>query len=122
MWQIIILIFEIFSIFLQFITSMTKFMTDTFFIYPQSKFMESAAKMMISPFYVYSFGYRGTFSRSSIVLGNNRNIGVSHTDELIYLFPKNSTIFGLPNLSSSKADESMIDLMVDLWTSFAING
>ncbi|XP_033228892.1 uncharacterized protein LOC117180505 [Belonocnema kinseyi] len=106
----------------EFITSMTKFMTDAFFLYPQVKLLERSAKTMQNPFYSYSFGYRGTFSKSSIILGNNRNIGVSHADELIYFFPINSTNFGLPNLCLSQADESMIDLMVDLWTSFAING
>lgn len=79
---------------------------------------------MKSSFYVYSFEYRGTFSFTSNALRKNSNIGVCHTDELTYLFPSEPRTFGLENsnLNLSSTDEIMIDTMVDLWTSFAING
>lgn len=101
---------------------MTKFVSDAFFFYPEIKLLNYAAENFASPFYVYSFEYRGTFSFTSNILKRNYNIGVCHSDELTYLFPAKPADFALPKLNYSQADESMIDTMVDLWTSFAING
>ena len=75
------------------------------------------AKVIKSPFYLYSFGYCGNESLISLQYGLKENIGVSHSEELIYLFP-----FLVPLNITNKVDQEMINLMVDLWTSFAING
>ena len=84
--------------------------------------LDKVASKITNPIYFYSFAYRGTFSGTSKALGDNRNIGVSHGDELIYLFPMSPKIFKTPELKMTATDKSVIDLMVDLWTSFAING
>ena len=84
--------------------------------------LEKVAPNMTNSIYFYSFGYRGTFSVTSIDIGDNRNVGVAHSDELIYLFPTPIDQFGVQNLTYTATDESVIDLMVDLWTSFSING
>lgn len=74
------------------------------------------AKAIKSPFYAYSFGYRADESLISLNYGLKGNIGVTHSEEVMYLFP----FVSLNN--TKKVDQNMINLMVDLWTSFAING
>lgn len=71
-----------------------------------------------NPNYFYNFGYRGTMSLTEIG-GDRRNLGVSHADELLYLFPMQYR--SLQNIRFSKTDEKISRIMVDLWTSFAIN-
>ena len=44
------------------------------------------------------------------------HLGVSHAEDISYLFPK----AGLKEIS--KNDAKILNLMIDLWTSFAING
>ena len=84
--------------------------------------LEKVTPNIKSHAFFYSFGYRGSYSVTNKETGDNSNIGVSNADELLYLFNKFSTHNGSPTVNLTKQDESMIDIMVDLWTSFAING
>lgn len=97
-------------------------MSDVSIIFPQVLQLQLVDQRTNSSSYFYSFEYRGTFSKTSVIMKNNINLGVTHADELIYLFPSDPTYFGYPELVMSDADQQMIDIMVDLWTSFAING
>lgn len=81
--------------------------------------LEKPASKWKSSIYFYSFGYRGTISIWSSI-EKNRNLGVSHGDEVLYLFPFSSSALGVPNLTFTKKDILVSELMVDLWTSFAI--
>ncbi|XP_031635474.1 glutactin-like [Contarinia nasturtii] len=70
--------------------------------------------------YLYSFDYRGAYSR----FGYEEDIsqypfdgGVSHSDDLIYLFPYPDKVAHL-----NAADTEMARNMVDLWASFAETG
>ena len=74
------------------------------------------------PIYIYSFGYRGTISFSTVQIRSNRNIGTDHGDETLYLFPIANLIYYLSHLKMGSNDFKMINTMVDLWTSFATNG
>lgn len=49
-------------------------------------------------------------------------MGVSHADELMYLLPGPKDISGPEDLEFGENDWQMVDTMVQLWTSFAING
>ena len=84
--------------------------------------LEKVAPRMKNPIYLYLFAYRGTFSVTSKVTGDNRNLGVSHADELKFLFPALPHSFKLPRLKFTSKDQSVVDIIVDLWTSFATNG
>lgn len=72
--------------------------------------------------FLYSFDYDGEFNRYRD-LDEEHNMqspfkaGVSLTDEALYLFPYPDHVKNL-----SPPDESMAKRMVDLWTSFVING
>lgn len=80
--------------------------------------VEKVTPINKNPNYFYNFGYRGKKSLTEIG-GDKRNLGVSHADELLYLFPINYPT--LQNINFSKTDEKMSRLMVDFWTSFATN-
>lgn len=56
------------------------------------------------------------------VTRNNWNLGIAHTDELIYLYPQKSIVSVANDREILKNDSIITDLMVDLWTSFTING
>ncbi|XP_063983590.1 juvenile hormone esterase-like [Diachasmimorpha longicaudata] len=106
----------------QVLATITDIISDSSFIFPQVLQLQLATKKMKSPYYYYNFAYRGTFSRTSSFLKNNENIGVSHSDDLIYIFPSNSSSFGIDEDSLSDEDHKMVDIVTELWTSFAING
>ena len=83
-------------------------MSDGGFFYPQLSSLDKTATFAKNPFYLYSFGYHGD------MMGSSQNIGVSHGEDIFYIFPGPSAV--------SKADNEIVDLMVDLWTTFAENG
>ena len=73
-------------------------------------------QLLKSPLYLFSFGYRANESLVFLENGLRGNIGVTHAEELLYLFPY------VPSEKTKNVNQKVIDLMVDLWTSFAING
>lgn len=72
--------------------------------------------------YAYVFGYRGEFSTTMTITDDNTNIGVNHMDELIYLFPIKFISPKLKDKILIGPDFFISEVMVDLWTSFAITG
>ena len=77
---------------------------------------------MNRPNYFYIFGYRGSLTFMSALFGNNTNIGISHADDVAYLFPLTLGPIKTSNYKFSVQDMSVSKVMVDLWTSFAANG
>lgn len=73
-----------------------------------------------SPVYYYYFAYRGSASFSSIFGDRKKNYGVSHADELQYLFPVGEQLFTDTELS--KEDHKMINIMTEFWYNFANSG
>ena len=65
----------------------------------------------------YVLSYQGAFSLTTLY-GIDQPIGVSHADDLIYLF---DPVFGI-ELPLPPNDKALRELMVDAWTNFAING
>lgn len=90
-------------------------MTDAGFFYPQIKFLEKMSTYAQSSFYSYLFGYRGNNSYTNLIYKVKENVGVMHSDELLYLFS------GIPMSWMTQDDEKIVNLMLDLWTSFAKN-
>lgn len=80
----------------------------------------TAAKLHLrgarSSVYFYHFGYRGNLSYSAFS-DPTRNYGVSHADELLYLFPVHEVLF--PTSGMSEEDFRTVDVMTTLWTNFA---
>ncbi|XP_043467867.1 esterase FE4-like [Leptopilina heterotoma] len=105
-----------------FMTNATRFLSDAFFFYPQVKMLETLAPRMKNSAYFYNFAYRGKFSFTNVTTGSNENIGVSHTDELNYLFPASRVDYKLKSGNYTEKDDFIVDAMIDLWTSFATTG
>ncbi|XP_020816565.1 glutactin [Drosophila serrata] len=89
-------------------------------IYMKSPVITLASKILAqqptTPVYVYSFEYEGEFTRFGYEFGNSHypfNGGVHHSNDNIYLFATHP-LRGQDTLMSQK--------MVELWTSFAIDG
>lgn len=74
-----------------------------------------------SPIYYYYFSYKGSASFSKI-FGDDSGMdyGVTHADDLQYLFPVGEQLF--PDVPLSKDDHKMIDVMTSLWFNFAKSG
>nr|AHI17927.1 carboxylesterase [Sogatella furcifera] len=72
--------------------------------------------------YVYKFGYEGSYSLSQLISGDPayRN-GVSHADDLLYLFPMKPFLSARVGNETDK-DKEMSAKMVDLFTNYVING
>lgn len=78
---------------------------------------------MPSNTFAYLFNYRGATSFTDMILRNSPeefDFGVSHMDELLYLFPmvKNSINFCVMN----NEDMHMRKQMVKMWVRFASTG
>ena len=78
---------------------------------------DKMAKWTKSPNYMYSFGYRGKTNLLSLEFNITEDFGICHAEELLYLFPK-----GAPKGVLSEFDEKVVDIIVDLWTSFSKTG
>ncbi|XP_043683852.1 venom carboxylesterase-6-like [Vespula pensylvanica] len=73
-----------------------------------------------SPIYYYYFSYKGSASFSKIFGDDSMDYGVTHADDLQYLFPVGEQLF--PDVPLSKEDHKMIDIMTLLWFNFAKSG
>ncbi|KAF5277750.1 hypothetical protein FQR65_LT03730 [Abscondita terminalis] len=75
-----------------------------------------------SPVWFYNFAYKGEYSYENHFAATqetiNFNWGVSHCDDLLYLFPSKKLFKPL----ESANDIRMSKIMVQMWTNFAING
>ncbi|XP_046587083.1 juvenile hormone esterase-like isoform X2 [Neodiprion lecontei] len=96
------------------LTNLIRLVGDANFIYPTLDGLQQQLPLAVNPQYFYLFNYRGTYSLAAGIPD-----AVMHTDDVIYLFPLRS-ILGGDNLTNT--DFEMVDNMVQLWTSFAING
>ena len=84
-------------------------------MYPEMNLVDTLSNKLKSPSYFYCFSYQGTSSIYSSVENNYGDAKVGHADEIPYLFPRDS-------MPIEKTDKIVSNLMVDLWTFFAING
>ncbi|XP_068989555.1 juvenile hormone esterase-like isoform X1 [Neodiprion pinetum] len=101
--------------------NLTRLVSDDFFYYPVYEAFQKQLELAVNPQYLYIFNYRGTFSNSYLETDSTANYGTAHSDDLIYLFPSEAKFSGI-NKTMSIMDYQMVDIMVELWTSFAING
>ncbi|XP_057318500.1 venom carboxylesterase-6-like [Microplitis mediator] len=73
-----------------------------------------------SPVYYYYLTYKGSSSFSRIFGAPEGDYGVSHADELQYLFPVGEQLF--KDVALSEEDHRMIDTLTQLWFNFAKTG
>nr|UZH45659.1 carboxylesterase 25 [Meteorus pulchricornis] len=107
----------------QVLSKLTDLIGDVSFTFPQLLQLQLVSERIKSPCYLYSFEYRGKYSKTAFILNNDRNIGITHADELIYLYPSSPELFNTTEaVKLSELDYRMIDVMIDMWTNFAITG
>ncbi|KMQ87359.1 venom carboxylesterase-6 [Lasius niger] len=94
--------------------------SDAWFNHGTHEAIQEFIANQTSPVYYYYFAYRGSASFSSIFGDTERNYGVSHADELQYLFPVGEQLFKDTELS--KEDHEIINIMTELWYNFADSG
>lgn len=70
-----------------------------------------------SPAFLYYFSYRGSASFSKVFGDSVKDYGVTHADELQYLFPVGELLF--TDTPMTKEDHRMIDVLTNLWFNFA---
>lgn len=107
---------------LQVLKQLTMCCTDKYFFHPLLQVLRNRVKNTLHPLYFYQFNYRGTFSFSSLVTGNEIDYGVAHGDELVYLFSPSVLGKSAGDASMSENDLKVVKAMVELWTSFAATG
>ena len=90
--------------------------TDLKFWSPAHRAVSLLARLPDQAVYEYMFSHRGANSYSDLVGLHNYSLGVSHADELHYLFNPH-TVYQFPALEDD--DFTVRDLMVEMWTSFA---
>lgn len=73
-----------------------------------------------SPVYYYYLTYKGSSSFSRIFGAPQGDYGVSHADELQYLFPVGEQLF--KDTPLNEEDHKMIDVLTQLWFNFAKTG
>lgn len=73
--------------------------------------------------FAYVFNYRGSSSFTDICLRHSKeekNFGVSHIDDLLYLFPMVKKV--MQTRTMSEEDHKIRKQMVKMWVNFATNG
>ncbi|XP_046746501.1 esterase E4-like [Diprion similis] len=103
------------------LANLTVVIGDVLFMYPVHDALRQQFATTKSPQYFYHLNYRGLLSSSYLFTGSTANYGVAHGDDLVYLFP-NTAAFSSLNETRSKNDYKMVNIMTELWTSFAIEG
>ena len=93
---------------------------DAWFKIPADESIRDHLELLSSPVYYYYFAYRGSSSFTELFGDPNNDYGVSHADELQYLFPVGEQLF--KDTPLSETDEKMVDVMTTLWSNFARTG
>lgn len=96
--------------------------TDRAFLHPYYKSVENYiqyADLIKNPVFLYRFAYKGQVSYSSLFSGTSDDYGVSHLDDLIYLF-KSPIAFS--EFDKNSTEVQLIRQLVDTFVSFAKYG
>ncbi|XP_055704614.1 esterase B1-like [Phlebotomus papatasi] len=98
-------------------------MGDTTYWYPIYKALMSRLRYsqigVTAPTWLYNFAYESPELYKHRLIPTSGFPGVSHADDLLLLFPNNGG-FGIPRKGTP--EYHMMQLMVEIYTSFAING
>ncbi|XP_060814384.1 carboxylic ester hydrolase [Bombus pascuorum] len=94
--------------------------SDSWFTHAARTSVRDYLEKQSSPVYYYYLSYRGSASFSRIFGDINNNYGVSHADELQYLFPVGEQLF--KDIPLSEKDLEMVDVLTSLWFNFANSG
>ena len=100
-------------------------LTDFMYMYPEWQLLEYVQQPdnKMEPVYNYNFDYRGALSEALRLSGELGRDGVAHRDDLFYVFPLTSEVIGPEyKIQRSEKDYTIVNLIIDLWTSFSATG
>ncbi|XP_043254443.1 venom carboxylesterase-6-like [Colletes gigas] len=96
--------------------AVVQMMSDRLFKLDYAKAVRLQAEMHKSPVWTYLYSYRAQHSLSDRLSGTTKNFGVSHGDDIFLIL--DSTIDNTSNF----VDKEMQKILLDFYTSFAIEG
>lgn len=106
---------------LNFIKRITEVVGDGVISWPTYKAARYQSKLGNSSIYLSLFSYEGTFS-FTFFTGSPIHYGVSHNDDLNYLFPLLNNIFSNMMLHNTETDFLVINIMTEMWANFMREG
>ncbi|GLV38036.1 uncharacterized protein CBL_07834 [Carabus blaptoides fortunei] len=92
---------------------------DRLFVVDAEKAARLQAQVNQSPVYLYRFSYRGSISLSQLFT-QDTTLGVAHMDDLFYILSPDVKVF--TDYLKLDADKAMVEILLDIWTSFASTG
>ncbi|CAL8118952.1 unnamed protein product [Orchesella dallaii] len=95
---------------------LTQMVGDRLIVAAVHKGLEYHSK--VAPTYGYFFNYTGRYGTASVYGLNNEDWGISHDDDLIYMF--NSTTYQALKVGEREYDFS--EFLINVWTNFASTG
>ncbi|XP_046425204.1 venom carboxylesterase-6-like [Neodiprion fabricii] len=101
------------------ITEIVQLLTDRLFVADSIRAARLQARGNQTPVRFYYFTYRGVHSLSELLTSNTQNFGVSHSDDVAYVFDAASGLF---NSSTTPEDRNIRNLLINLWVSYATKG
>ncbi|XP_043603102.1 esterase FE4-like isoform X3 [Bombus pyrosoma] len=103
--------------------NITEIIGDALILWPTYETLKYQSNAMNSSTYLYVFSYEGTFSATfAFTKAVPRHFGVSHVDDLNYLLPIFNKEFEDYMLHNTENDITMINIMTEMWASFATKG
>ncbi|XP_076627824.1 juvenile hormone esterase [Colletes latitarsis] len=97
--------------------SLVEMASDRFFVADSVKAARMQASVNKQPVWYYYYTYRGAQSLSDVMSKTTNNYGVSHGDDAFAVIDTHYVDF-----TTTLEDRKMQRVLIDLWTSFAING
>ncbi|KAF5288891.1 hypothetical protein FQA39_LY03770 [Lamprigera yunnana] len=91
--------------------------TDAWFLHGTDVSVREHFEHTKTPIYYYLFGHHGKASFSRLFGDPDQRYGVSHADDLQYMFPVGDSLF--PDQQPDVLDKRMIEIISTLWTNFA---
>ncbi|KAF5307860.1 hypothetical protein FQR65_LT06592 [Abscondita terminalis] len=101
------------------IAEFTNIFTDRLFLYSAYQSVALHAKYTNQNVYYYLFSYKGAKTFGEFFYGKQHYFGVTHGDDLLYLF-NSKDLF--PNYKHGGRDKEMSNILITLWTNFAYYG
>uniref|UniRef100_A0A182WL96 Carboxylesterase type B domain-containing protein n=1 Tax=Anopheles minimus TaxID=112268 RepID=A0A182WL96_9DIPT len=97
----------------------TALMSEAWFLYPMVRSIKQhLANRKRTPTSVYSFQFRGQYSFSMLFTGTDKPYGLTHPDDIIYLFEMPQLF---PDFPARSPEEEMSKLWVKFFVDFATN-
>ncbi|XP_070153233.1 esterase E4 isoform X2 [Polyergus mexicanus] len=103
-------------------SNITEVISDGCLIWPMLKTVQYQSEIGNSSIYFSFFAYEGTFSFSSLVSGSTIRYGISHNDDVNYLFPLLNNIHQNPMLNNTETDFMVINIMTEMFANFMREG